>query len=197
MLGLGTALIVVGQACAGGASPGQKSPDFSLTDTQGTKRSLSDYKGKYVILEWTNPDCPFVRKHYDSGNMQRLQREMTSKGIVWLSICSSAPGKQGNYSPAEWKELIQKRNIASTAVLLDPDGKVGHAYGAKTTPHMYLVGPEGNLLYQGAIDDKPTPHLEDVKTAKNYVREVVAEAMMGRRVTTSKTEPYGCSVKYK
>src|SRR6516165_11625168 len=133
---------------------GSAAPDFSLTDTNGKTVRLSDFKGKYVVLEWYNPDCPFVGKHYKSGNMQGLQKEFTSRGVVWLSIDSSAPGEQGNYPPAKLNEISARDGAARTALLLDPDGKVGRLYGAKTTPDMYIINPDGFLVYKGAIDNK-------------------------------------------
>ena len=175
---------------------GQPAPDFSLPDTQGQTRSLSDYKGKFVVLEWANHDCPFVRKQYDSGNMQSLQKAYTEKGVVWLTIGSSAPGKQGNFSPESWNELTQKKGASPSAVLLDPKGEVGRLYEAQTTPHMYIINPEGNLVYQGAIDSIASTDTDDVPKADNYVRSALDEAMNGKSVTNSNTKSYGCSVKY-
>ncbi len=172
-------------------------PNFTLPDSHGTEHSLSSYQGKFVVLEWTNPDCPFVRKHYvKSHNMQDLQKEYTGKGVVWLSINSSAPGKQGNYPPQKLNEINQERGASPTALLLDPDGKVGKMYGAKTTPHMFVVDPKGNLIYEGGIDSKPTPDAEDIKTAKNYVKTALDEALGGNPVSNPSSQPYGCSVKY-
>jgi len=174
----------------------EPAPAFTLTDPEGTSHSLSDYKGKYVVMEWINHGCPYVQKHYDTGNMQRLQKEMKEKGIVWLSICSSAKGKQGFYTAAEWKNLSKEKGSVAKAVLLDPEGKVGRQYGAKTTPHMFIINPEGTLVYQGAIDDKPTAYKSDVPKAKNYVKTALVESIQGKPVTTSQTPSYGCSVKY-
>ena len=176
---------------------GQKAPDFTLTDTNNAAHSLSQYAGKYVVLEWVNPDCPFVKKHYESGNMQNLQKELRGKDVIWLSICSSAEGKQGHYSAAEWNKMTAEKKAAPNAVLLDADGKVGTLYGAKTTPHMYVVNPKGVLSYMGAIDDKPSTKVEDVAGTKNYVRSAVDELMAGKKVKKSQTQPYGCGVKYK
>jgi len=148
------------------------------------------------VLEWYNPDCPFVGKHYKSGNMQGLQKEFTSRGVVWLSIDSSAPGEQGNYPPAKLNEISARDGAARTALLLDPDGKVGRLYGAKTTPDMYIVNPNGILVYKGAIDNKRSTDLSDVKTATNYVKSALQAVMAGKSVTTTDTQPYGCSVKY-
>jgi peroxiredoxin len=179
------------------AKVGEKAPDFKLPSSEeGKQVSLGDFKDKYVVLEWLNHGCPFVRKHYDSGNMQDLQEEITGKGVVWLSIVSSAPGKQGHSSAEEAEEAREENESAATAVLLDEEGTVGQAYGAKTTPHMFVIDPKGTLIYAGAIDDKPSVKTADVKGAKNYVREALAEAMAGKEVTTSSTKPYGCSVKY-
>jgi peroxiredoxin len=175
---------------------GKASPNFSLPDTNGKTRSLADLKGKYVVLEWYQPDCPFVRKHYNSGNMQALQKEYTAKGVVWLSIDSSAPGEQGNYPAAKLNEFAAKDGAARTALLLDPDGKVGRLYGAKTTPDMYIIDPNGTLVYRGAIDNKRSTDLDDVKTATNYVRAALDAALAGKPVSTTATQPYGCSVKY-
>lgn len=177
-------------------SVGEPAPDFALKDTQGNDQSLSAYKGKFVVLEWTNYDCPFVQKMYDSATMQGLQKTYTDKGVVWLSINSSAPGKQGNYPPEAWNAMIATRGAAPTAVLLDPDGKVGRLYGAKTTPHMFIVDPSGSLIYQGAIDNVPSAEAEDVAAAKNYVRAALEEAMAGKPVSEPSTKAYGCSVKY-
>jgi peroxiredoxin len=197
-----TLLMTVGVlVTAGGVSlaevqVGKQAPDFALTDTNGKTHHLSDYKGKYIVLEWYQPDCPFVRKHYKSGNMQALQKEYAGKGVVWLSIDSSAAGQEGNYPPAELNQIAVKSGAGRTALLLDADGKVGHLYGAKTTPDMYVINPQGVLVYQGAIDDKPSTDLADVKTAKNYVKSALNAVMGGQTVATASTRPYGCSVKY-
>ncbi|MGB8352279.1 MAG: thioredoxin family protein [Chthoniobacteraceae bacterium] len=175
---------------------GSKAPDFSVTDTNGKIETLSQYKGKYVVLEWTNPDCPFVHKHYDSGNMQKLQKEFTGKGVIWLTINSSADGKQGNYTPDEWNKIVKDRNAAPTAVLLDKGGVVGKAYEAKTTPDMYIINPEGNLIYEGGIDNIKSPNPADIPKATNYVQAALDEAMAGKPVTTSVSQPYGCGIKY-
>ncbi|OGV41163.1 MAG: alkyl hydroperoxide reductase [Lentisphaerae bacterium GWF2_57_35] len=193
------ASLIVGWAAvvdAQEATIGQPAPDFALTDTMGQAHTLSGLKGKYVVLEWTNYDCPFVKKHYRTGNMQKLQKKYVEKGVVWLSINSSAPGKQGHYPPEQWNESIKEHSSASTAVLLDPDGKVGKLYGAKTTPHMFVINPEGVLVYKGAIDDKPSFDAETVKTATNYVELALDAAMAGKPVATPETQAYGCSVKY-
>jgi len=175
---------------------GKPAPDFTGVDTTGKTWKLSDLKGKPVILEWTNHDCPYVRKHYSSGNMQALQNEATGEGYVWLSVISSAPGKQGHVSPAEADELTESRGAAPTAVLLDETGEIGRAYAARTTPHMYIIDPEGTLIYMGGIDDIRTSDPADIPKAKNYVRAAMADRAAGRAVAQGVTPPYGCSVKY-
>lgn len=174
----------------------EAAPDFTLTDSRGQTVSLSDYKGKPVVLEWTNHECPFVRKHYESGNMQKLQRDYTGKGAIWLSIISSAPGKQGHVSGDQAEELTKSRAAAPTAVLLDPTGKVGQSYGAKTTPHMYIIDKEGILRYAGGIDSIKSTDQADIKTAKNYVAQSLDELLAGKPVSEPATAPYGCGVKY-
>ncbi|HYC23214.1 MAG TPA: thioredoxin family protein [Candidatus Bathyarchaeia archaeon] len=179
------------------ARVGQPAPAFTLNDVDGKPHSLAADQGKIVVLEWFNYDCPFTRKHYDSGNMQALQKKYTGKGIVWLSINSSAPGKQGNYPADKMKQLAAARGAAPTAVLLDPDGAVGMSYGAKTTPHMFVVDRTGVLVYDGAIDDRPSTDQADVQGARNYVALALDELLAGKPVSTASTTPYGCSVKYK
>jgi len=180
----------------GPAAVGQPAPDFTLTDINGKSVNLKHFRKKYVVLEWINDGCPFVKKHYNSGNMQSLQEEFTKKGVVWIQVSSSASGMQGNHTSEEWKDILKKWNAHPTDLVLDPDGKVGHMYGAKTTPDMYVIGKDGTLLYAGAIDDKPDTDKESIKTAKNYVREALEEVMAGKSVATTTTKPYGCSVKY-
>ena len=175
---------------------GQPAPDFSLPDTHGQTNTLASFKGKFVVLEWTNYQCPFVKKHYGTGRMQMLQKLYTDKGVIWLSINSSAPGKEGNFAPEKWNEMIAEKGTAATAVLLDPDGKVGRLYGAKSTPHMFVINPEGVLIYRGAIDDKPTFDPADIQTARNYVQMALDAAMAGKPVETPSTQSYGCGVKY-
>lgn len=175
---------------------GQAAPGFALKDVKGQSHSLEGFKGKWVVLEWVNYDCPFVQKHYNSGNMQALQQEYTGKGVVWLSVNSSAPGKQGNFTAAEIEAKGKERKVAYSGYLLDTDGTVGRAYDAKTTPHMYVIDPAGKLVYAGGIDDKPSTDLADVKTATNYVRAALDAAMAGKPVAVSSSKPYGCSVKY-
>ena len=189
-------LVTTGGISLAEVQVGKQAPDFTLTDTNGKTQHLSDYKGKYIVLEWYQPDCPFVRKHYNSGNMQALQKEYAAKGVVWLSIDSSAAGQEGYYPSAELNQISTKSGAVRTALLLDADGKVGHLFGAKTTPDMYIINPQGVLVYQGAIDDKPSTDLADVKTAKNYVKSALNAVMGGQTVATASTRPYGCSVKY-
>jgi peroxiredoxin len=176
---------------------GKPAPDFSAVDSNGKAVKLSDYKGKIVVLEWTNDGCPYVQKHYSSKNMQTLQKEETAKGIVWLTVISSAPGEQGYLKGDEANKLTKSRGAAPTAVLLDPEGKVGRLYDARTTPHMFIVNPEGSLVYMGGIDDKPTTNPADIKTAKNFVRAALDSVAAGKPVERAITRPYGCSVKYK
>lgn len=175
---------------------GDVAPEFSLKDVQGTTHSLKQYKGKFVVLEWFNPECPFVRKHYDSKNMQALQKEMVGKGVVWLTINSSAKGKQGHLEPDTGKSVFSEKGLASTALLLDADGKVGRLFDAKTTPHMFAIGPKGTLIYQGAIDNKPSINPADIKGAENYIRKSLNEALEGKPLSTDSTSAYGCSIKY-
>ena len=176
---------------------GAEAPAFTLKDTSGKTHSLSDYKGKFVVLEWFNEGCPFVKKHYTSGNMQKLQKEYTGKDVVWLSINSSAEGEQGHVTPDTAPKTIADWKMDATKILLDHDGKVGKMYGAKTTPHMFVIDKEGKLVYQGAIDSKATPNTADLDTAENYVKVALDNSMAGKPVSTTSTKPYGCSVKYK
>lgn len=175
---------------------GQPAPAFQVKDADGKTRSLAEFKGKTVVLEWTNEGCPYVQKHYNSGNMQGLQRQAANDGMVWLTVISSAPGMQGYKEPAEAKAWKAKAKAAPAAVLLDPDGKVGRAYDAKTTPHMYIVDKAGKLVYMGGIDDRPSADPGSLKGAKNYVTAALADVKAGRAVSQAATKPYGCSVKY-
>jgi peroxiredoxin len=188
--------LVASSPAGAAALVGQPAPAFSLTDSRGAKQSLEAYRGKFVVLEWVNYECPFVGKHYGSGNMQKLQKDATAKGVVWLSINSSAPGKQGHYAPAQIDAMAKERGAAFTAYLIDESGTVGRAYGAKTTPHMFVIDPAGKLLYAGGIDDKPSTDQADVKTAKNFVTAALDEALAGKPVTVGSSAPYGCGVKY-
>ncbi len=176
--------------------PGDAAPDFTLPDSEGKTHSLKDHAGKWVVLEWVNFDCPFVRKHYRSGNMPALQKEWRETGVTWYSVNSSAPGKQGHFEGDELKARIASENSAADAYLLDTDGAVGRAYGAQATPHMFVIDPRGKVAYAGAIDDKPTTNLADVEGATNYVSAALTAAMAGKRVNPAATKAYGCSVKY-
>jgi peroxiredoxin len=176
---------------------GSNAPEFSLSDAKGKNRSLGDFKGKYVVLEWFNPECPFVKKHYGSGNMQKLQQEFTEKGVVWLTIDSSAPGTEGNLTPEQASNTMNSWKTHMTALLLDPNGKAGRAYGAKNTPHMFVINPEGKIVYEGAIDSKPSPNPSDIPNSTNYVKVALEESLAGKPVSNPNTKPYGCSVKYK
>lgn len=190
------ALLVAAGTAVAAPQIGSPAPEFTLTDSNGTSHKLSDFKGKFVVLEWLNHGCPFVQKHYDGGNMQGLQKEYTGKDVVWLSIVSSAPGKQGHMSPEETNKAKEEKGSAATAILLDEDGTVGQLYDAKVTPELYVINPEGTLIYMGAIDDKKSVDAADVAGAKNYVKQALDEAMAGKPVSEPTTTPYGCSVKY-
>ena len=183
-------------AWASAAKVGQPAPDFTSSATSGSAVSLAAQKGKVVVLEWTNHDCPYVRKHYETGNMQGLQREATGQGVVWLTVISSAPGTQGHVTPAQADELTASRKASPTAVLLDPTGVAGKLYGATNTPHMYVVDKVGTLVYAGAIDDRPTSRRADVPGANNYVRAALEAVAAGQPVKTPVTRAYGCTVKY-
>jgi alkyl hydroperoxide reductase subunit AhpC len=178
------------------AKIGEAAPDFTATASNGKTIHLADFRGKYVVLEWHNNGCPYVGKHYRSGNMQKLQKEWTSKGVIWFTILSSAPGKQGYVTADEENDYLAKMQAAPTAALLDPTGEIGHLYDAKTSPQMVVINPEGILIYSGAIDDKPTTDVQDVPTATNYVVQALGESMAGKPIQTPATRPYGCSVKY-
>jgi peroxiredoxin len=171
-------------------------PAFTLPSCESKSVSLSDYKGKVVVLEWTNYGCPFVVKHYGSGNMQKLQADAAAKGVVWLSICSSAPKQQGHATPADALKACTEKNSAATAYLIDESGATGRAYGAKRTPEMYVINADGILVYQGAIDDKKSVDPADIASAKNLVAAAIDETLAGKPVSTPETEAYGCSIKY-
>jgi hypothetical protein len=176
---------------------GDPAPGFTAVDSNGKQQRLSDYKGKFVVLEWHNQGCPYTKKHYESGNMQRLQKEWTEKGVVWLTVISSAPGMQGFVTPSQENDYLKTMKAAPTAVLMDPGGSLGHLYAAKTTPHMFIIDPKGMLVYNGAIDDHPTSDQGDIPNSKNYVSMALEQAMGGKPVAEAATRPYGCSVKYK
>jgi peroxiredoxin len=179
------------------AEIGKAAPDFTLPDSLGKNHTLSDYAGKIVVLEWLNHGCPFVVKHYDSGNMQKLQKMAKEKDVVWFSIISSAPGKQGYSTPEQASETAKEKNAMPRAVLLDPEGTVGKLYDAKTTPHMYIINKEGLLVYNGGIDDIRSTNVDDIAKAKNYVLSALEELLAGNEVSVKTSRPYGCSVKYK
>jgi peroxiredoxin len=192
-------LIAVFAASAGVVSalpPGSIAPEFRGVDSNGVTHSLSEYRGKYVVLEWANKGCPYEQKHYNSGNMESLQRQWTAKGVVWLSIISSAPGQQGYVTSAEENDYLKTMKAAPTAALLDPNGAIGHLYDARTTPHIFVIDPTGKIVYQGAIDDQPTPDPASLKNADNYVNDALNAAMAGKPVAVAVTKSYGCSVKY-
>ncbi len=178
------------------AQPGKPAPDFSLKDSTGKTVKLSDFKGKTVVLEWTNRDCPYVRKHYNSGNMQELQKQASDSSVVWLTLMSSAPGQQGHETAETAVALTKERKATPTAFLLDPEGKVGHAFDAHVTPHMYVIDKAGVLAYMGAIDDKPTANVADVKTARPYAKEAIEAVVAGQPVKVASTRAYGCTIKY-
>ena len=191
---LGSMAVAFGST--GKVSVGASAPAFVTVDSTGKSVKLEDYKGKYVVLEWSNFGCPFVQKHYNSGNMQSLQKKYTAKGVVWLTIFSSGEGQQGGYQPAELTKLRAEKKMSSK-LIPDPQGTLGKLYGAKNTPTMYVVNPKGNIIYMGGIDDKPTSDEEDIATAKNYVAAALDEALAGKPVTTPVSRPYGCGIHYK
>lgn len=200
LLVLSGALVLGGALAVGfkalSVEPGEVAPSFALTDSNGKAHNLSDYKGKYVVMEWLNYGCPYVQTHYESGNMPGLQKEWTKKGVVWLSVVSSAPGKQGHYPGPAMNDVTKKNGGNQTAVLLDPSGAVGKSYGAKTTPHMFVINPEGKIVYAGGIDSKPSSKPQEDKTVTNYVSQALNEAMAGKEVSVKTARPYGCGVKY-
>jgi peroxiredoxin len=175
---------------------GQPAGNFRLMDADGKAVTLSQFKGRPVVLEWNNPGCPFVQKHYDSGNMQAAQAKAKAMGAAWLTINSGAPGKQGHMTGAEAKAFLAAQKAQPTAYLLDPQGRVGKGYGAKTTPHMYLIDASGKLVYQGGIDDKPTANKADIPGARNHLLAALGEVKAGKKVSVPEARPYGCSVKY-
>jgi peroxiredoxin len=178
-------------------SVGQRAPDFSLVDTGGKTVRLSDFQGKHVVLEWVNPGCPYVRKHYGSNNMQSTQNDVVASGIVWLAINSTEEASSDYQTPEQLARWMQEQKAAATHTLMDPEGTAGKAYGARTTPHMYIVDPRGALVYAGGIDSIPSSRVGDIKTAVNYVRQGVRELLAGQPVSAATTRPYGCSIKYR
>ena len=189
-------IVFVATLSAHAAQIGSPAPDFHGTDSNGKTQSLDEYRGKFVVLEWHNHDCPYTVKHYESGNMQSLQKQWTAKGVVWLTVISSAPGQQGYVDAPQENAYLKKMDAKPTAAILDPKGAIGHLYDAKTTPNMYVIDPNGKLIYAGAIDDHPTTETSDIPSSKNYVSEALTEAMAGQPVQVAYTRPYGCSVKY-
>jgi hypothetical protein len=175
---------------------GAPAPSFTATDSHGKAESLDQFKGKYVVLEWHNQGCPYTIKHYASGNMQNLQKRWTAKGVVWFTVISSAPGQQGYVSASQENDYMAKMHATPTAALLDPDGKLGHLFDAKTTPHMFIIDPAGKLVYEGAIDSIESPDQSDIKGADNYVNDALTAALAGKSIAVNHTRPYGCSVKY-
>ena len=191
-----TAFAIAAASAGAAATVGQPAPAFSAVDASGKTVSLADYKGKHVVLEWVNPGCPFVQKHYSSANMQGTQKQATAQGVVWLAINSTTP-EAGDYkAPAAMAQWMQAQHAAASATLIDSDGKVGRAYGARTTPHMYIVNPAGTLVYAGAIDSKASSSTGDIPGATNYVKLALSESLAGKALSNPSTRPYGCSVKY-
>ena len=176
--------------------PGSTAPDFKGVDSNGVQHNLGEYRGKFVVLEWANRGCPYEQKHYKSGNMESLQKQWTDKGVVWLSILSDGPGQQGYVTPAQENDYLKTMHAVPTAALLDPTGAIGHLYDARTTPHIFVIDPNGKLIYQGALDDKPTPDPASLKTADNYLNDALNAAMAGKPVAVAVTKPYGCAVHY-
>ena len=195
-LALTIGAVSVSEDAAAAVASGAKAPGFSLVDATGKTRSLAEFAGKTVVLEWTNHECPFVKKHYDTGNMQKLQKAAAAEGVVWLSIISSAPGKQGHVAGPQAVELTSTRGAAPAAVLLDAAGGVGRAYGAKTTPHMYIITPDGKVAYNGAIDSIQSNKVDDIPKATNYVAGALSNLKNGKAPDPAASVPYGCDVKY-
>ncbi|WP_234197916.1 MULTISPECIES: thioredoxin family protein [Pseudacidovorax] len=195
-MALGASLLINAQAHAA-PTVGQKAPDFVAVDTNGQRHQLSDFAGKYVVLEWTNPGCPFVRKHYGSGNMPATQKAATARGAVWLAINSTERAASDYLPPAELAAWMKAQSGAPTAVLMDEDGIVGQAYGARTTPHIFIIDPQGVLVYAGGIDSIASARPDDIKAATNYVNQALADAFGGRPISVASTKPYGCSIKYR
>jgi peroxiredoxin len=195
LMGLGIAVIAAAPLLA--VRVGQAAPDFSAGASNGQTYKLSDFHGKFVVLEWHNQGCPYTRKHYDSGNMERLQKEWTAKGVVWFTVISSAPGEEGYVNASQENDYLKRMNAVPTAALLDPKGQIGRLYDAKTTPQMIVIGTTGVILYDGAIDDRPTSDSSDIAGAKNYVSLALNEALAGKPLSIATTRPYGCSVKYR
>jgi peroxiredoxin len=195
-LALVTAAVLPTTTAHAAATVGQAAPDFTLRDTGGKTVRLSELRGRHVVLEWTNPGCPFVQKHYRSGNLPALQKEAVAKNVVWLAINSTAPDHGDYLSPPQLARWMGEQRAAASATLMDEDGRVGQAYGARTTPHMYLIDPHGRLIYAGGIDSIPSARIEDIARATNHVRQALDEALAGKPVSRPTAPPYGCSIKY-
>ena len=193
---LAAALALTTGSAGAVATVGQPAPAFTATDASGRTVSLADYRGKHVVLEWINPGCPYVQKHYNSANMQGTQKDAVAQGVIWLAVNSTAPDASDYKTPTAMTQWMQAQKAAATATLMDSDGKIGRAYGARTTPHMYVVNPAGTLVYAGAIDSKPTANPADIPSATNHVKVALAESLAGKPVSTPSTRAYGCSVKY-
>jgi len=191
------ATFLMGSNAAAAPTVGQQAPDFVAVDTTGAKHKLSDFAGKFVVLEWTNPGCPFVRKHYGSGNMPATQKAATDKGVVWLAINSTERAATDYLKPDALDAWMKSQKAAPTAVLMDEDGLIGQVYGARTTPHIFIIDPKGTLVYAGGIDSIASARVDDIKTATNYVNQALGEAFGGRPISAATTRPYGCSIKYK
>jgi peroxiredoxin len=192
-----TVLMLVPHLAKSAVKVGQPAPDFTGTASNGRTYHLADYQGKYVVLEWHNNGCPYTRKHYESGNMQKLQKQWTAQGVIWFTVISSAPGKQGYIEANDENKYMTAMAASPTAALLDPSGDIGHLYDAKTTPQMIVINPNGVVIYDGAIDNRPTDEVKDIPGATNYVNLALTQAISGRSVQTAATRPYGCSVKYR
>jgi AhpC/TSA family len=191
------AALFVGAQVHAAAAVGQAAPDFTLKDASGKTVKLSDFKGKHVVLEWTNPGCPFVRKHYNSGNMASTQKDAMDKGVVWLAINSTETASSDYLEPAKLVAWMKERQSVPSATLMDESGAAGKAYGARTTPHMYIVNPQGQLIYAGGIDSIPSSRADDIPKATNYVKTGLSEALAGKPLSAATTQPYGCTIKYK
>jgi peroxiredoxin len=195
-LGVLTVGLLAAGVVAAQAMVGQPAPAFAATDTEGKPVRLADYKGKHVVLEWVNPGCPYVQKHYNSGNLPATQKDARARGVVWLAVNSTAIDAYDYRKPADLAAWLKAKDATPTATLMDVDGKVGRAYGARTTPHMYLIDPQGKLVYAGAIDSIPSANASDIKSATNYVKQALDEALAGKPLSKPTSQAYGCSIKY-
>jgi peroxiredoxin len=195
-LGLLLGVFLASANVASALPPGSMAPEFKGVDSNGVTHSLSEYRGKFVVLEWANRGCPYEQKHYLSGNMESLQKQWTGKGVVWLSILSDGPGQQGYVTPAEENDYLKAMKASPTAALLDPTGAIGRLYQARTTPHVFVIDPASKIVYQGALDDQPTPEPASLKGADNYLSDALGAALAGKPVAVASTKPYGCAVHY-